>query len=82
MSSGSSSSSVASLSADIDQAGGSEGGQGGYSSHGEEEVDWKERCDVLEASLHRFKQQASRIRELLAVKVGIKRGETNKNCFY
>ena len=32
-------------------------------------VDWKERCLALEASLHKFKQQASRIRELLGDRV-------------
>jgi hypothetical protein len=32
-------------------------------------VDWKERCEVLESSLLRFKQQAAKIRELLAQKV-------------
>lgn len=38
-------------------------------SEGEENIDWKERCRVLEASLYKFKQQAGRIRELLAEKV-------------
>ena len=32
-------------------------------------VDWKERCMLLEASLLKFKQQASKIRQLLSERV-------------
>ncbi len=35
----------------------------------EDQVNWKERCHTLEASLHKFKSQAAKIRELLAQKV-------------
>lgn len=34
------------------------------------QADWKERCIALEAQLLKFRGQASRIRELLAEKVG------------
>lgn len=34
-----------------------------------DEVDWRERCQVLEVSLIKFKQKAARIRELLSEKV-------------
>ena len=34
-------------------------------------IDWRERCQVLEASLLKFKQKAGRIRELLTEKVTI-----------
>ena len=35
----------------------------------EDQINWKERCHTLEASLHKFKSQAAKIRELLAQKV-------------
>lgn len=35
----------------------------------DENVNWKERCYTLEASLLRFKQRASQIREMLASRV-------------
>ena len=50
-------------------AGGGGGGAGGGAGGGGDEVNWKERCHTLEASLHKFKQQATRIRELLSQKV-------------
>ena len=34
-------------------------------------VDWKERCILLEASLHKFKQRASHIRQQLGERVSI-----------
>lgn len=34
-----------------------------------EDVNWQERCQMLEISLLKFKQKAARIRELLAEKV-------------
>lgn len=39
----------------------------------QEEINWKDRCSTLEQTLHKFKQQASNIRDLLAEKVA---------CFY
>ena len=38
-------------------------------SGSEDQINWKERCHTLEASLHKFKSQAAKIRELLAQKV-------------
>ena len=35
----------------------------------EENVNWKERCEAMEASLLRFKEKASKIRELFSEKV-------------
>ena len=32
-------------------------------------INWKERCILLEASLQKFKQQASNIRQLLSERV-------------
>ena len=34
-----------------------------------EVIDYKERCQTLETTLYKFKQQASKIRDLLAEKV-------------
>jgi hypothetical protein len=34
-----------------------------------ETVNWKERCQVLETSLIRFRQQVSKIKEVLSEKV-------------
>ncbi len=34
-----------------------------------EPIDWKERCQVLETSLIRFRQQVSKIKEVLSEKV-------------
>lgn len=34
-------------------------------------VNWKERCLTLESQLMKFRLQASKIRELLAEKVGL-----------
>ncbi len=33
------------------------------------EVNWKEKYNILEASLHKFKLRAAQIREMLATKV-------------
>lgn len=35
-------------------------------------INWKERCIALESQLMKFRLQASKIRELLAEKVGLK----------
>jgi len=35
----------------------------------DEDINWRERCQILEVSLLKFKQKAVRIRELLAEKV-------------
>ena len=34
-------------------------------------IDYKDRCQTLEATLYKFKQQASKIRDLLAEKVAV-----------
>lgn len=49
---------------------GDEGGSGAASG-GHGDAYWRERCQTLEASLGKFKQQAAKIRELLADKVSI-----------
>ena len=38
----------------------------------EPQVDWKERCLMLEASLRKFKEQAAKIRQLLSERVSKK----------
>lgn len=43
-------------------------------------INWKERCIALESQLMKFRLQASKIRELLAEKVGLKCGKL-KICF-
>ena len=35
----------------------------------EEDINWKERCLVLETSLQKFKEQVTKIRETLGLKV-------------
>lgn len=40
-------------------------------SEPEDAVNWKERCLTLESQLMKFRLQASKIRELLAEKVGL-----------
>lgn len=40
-------------------------------SEPESTVNWKERCLTLESQLMKFRLQASKIRELLAEKVGL-----------
>ena len=54
------------------------------STEGAEDINWKERCHTLEASLHKFKNRAAQIRELLAAKVSrnysvISRARCTKN---
>lgn len=41
-------------------------------SDSEGAVNWKERCLTLESQLMKFRLQASKIRELLAEKVGLR----------
>lgn len=46
-----------------------------------EEVDWRDRCMSLEASLQQFKTQVVRIRETLGEKVGLALLESIHACF-
>lgn len=50
-------------------------GDGGQDAPaGGAEVHWRERCLILEDSLNRFRQQASKIRNALGHKVGVLAG--------